>query len=187
MIPFLLRVVAGTAALPIALTAWIGASAAQDADDPIVATVNGQEIRRDQVLEAIQRLPQQIQANMPLEALVPAIAQQLATSWLMAERGYAENLQDSQEVKDQVAAAERRIVQNVWLDQEVAARIAEDAVDQAYQDYLAANPPSEEVRARHILVGTEDEAKDLIDQLNEGAVFADLAAEFSVGPSGPRG
>ncbi|MEE8272566.1 MAG: peptidylprolyl isomerase, partial [Alphaproteobacteria bacterium] len=42
-------------------------------------------------------------------------------------------------------------------------------------------------RARHILVGTEDEAKDLIDQLNEGAVFADLAAEFSVGPSGPRG
>ena len=39
----------------------------------------------------------------------------------------------------------------------------------------------------HILVESEEEAKDLIVKLSDGADFAGLAQEFSTGPSGPNG
>jgi len=42
-------------------------------------------------------------------------------------------------------------------------------------------------KARHILVETQSEAQDLIDQLDEGADFQALAKEHSTGPSGPNG
>ena len=43
------------------------------------------------------------------------------------------------------------------------------------------------VRARHILVETEDEAKAIIAELDKGADFETLAKEKSTGPSGPAG
>ena len=74
------------------------------------------------------------------------------------------------------------------------------ALAQAYfQDYFRKNPISEEAlkkeyerikptlatkeyRARHILVNREDEAKDLIKQINAGGSFEKLAAEKSKDP-----
>ncbi|MGD8323132.1 MAG: peptidylprolyl isomerase, partial [Gammaproteobacteria bacterium] len=74
----------------------------------------------------------------------------------------------------------------------------------AVERHVENNPPSEaelrdlyearienlsgnEYKARHILVETEQEARDLIAQLDEGADFAALAMEFSTGPTGPNG
>ena len=44
-----------------------------------------------------------------------------------------------------------------------------------------------EVRASHILVKTEDEAKSLRDEILSGAAFEDVAARESLCPSGARG
>ena len=44
-----------------------------------------------------------------------------------------------------------------------------------------------EVRASHILVKTEQEAKDLYDEIMNGKAFADAAAEVSLCPSGAAG
>ncbi len=180
-----IRLAACAAMALIAVAAGPLPAAAQD-DNPVVASVNGEEIRRNEVIDAIRRMPQQIQ-QMPPEILIPAIAEQLATSRLMSERGYAENLQDEEDVKARVAEAERNIVQDAWLERAIASRIKEEDVTAAYEEMLAANPPSEEVSARHILVETEDEGKAVIERLKGGEDFATLAAEASIGPSGPRG
>lgn len=44
-----------------------------------------------------------------------------------------------------------------------------------------------EVRASHILVKTEEEAKKLYDEIKAGKDFADAAAEYSLCPSGAAG
>lgn len=169
----------------IAVLAGPPPAVAQD-ENPVVATVNGDEIRRNEVIEAIRRMPQQIQ-QMPPDILIPAIAERLVDSRLMAAQGYAENLQDNEEVMALVANAEREIVQGFWVEQAISSRITEEAVAAAYEEMLAANPPAEEVSARHILVETEDQGKALIERLNGGEDFATLAAEASIGPSGPSG
>ncbi|GAF67311.1 unnamed protein product, partial [marine sediment metagenome] len=44
-----------------------------------------------------------------------------------------------------------------------------------------------QIRARHILVETEEEAEDIKRELDNGRDFAELAEEKSIGPSGPNG
>ncbi len=44
-----------------------------------------------------------------------------------------------------------------------------------------------EVRASHILVKTEDEAKSLLEEIKNGKLFADAAKEVSLCPSGRDG
>jgi peptidyl-prolyl cis-trans isomerase C len=44
-----------------------------------------------------------------------------------------------------------------------------------------------EVRASHILVKTEDEAKNLLEEINSGKDFAQAAKEVSLCPSGQEG
>ncbi|MFC2078964.1 peptidylprolyl isomerase [Candidatus Bipolaricaulota bacterium] len=67
-----------------------------------------------------------------------------------------------------------------------------DVTDQQIEEYFGENEANygtaERVRASHILVETREEAEELLDQLNDGADFADLAREHSTDPgSGANG
>ena len=56
-----------------------------------------------------------------------------------------------------------------------------------YDAEVAKLPPVEEVRARHILVKTEDEAKAVIKELGEGKDFAEIAKAKSTDPNKSEG
>ena len=47
-------------------------------------------------------------------------------------------------------------------------------------------PPEEQVWARHILVDELDLANTILEELNNGGDFGDLAIKYSTGPSGPN-
>lgn len=191
-----MRPVSWAACVALAMSATVLGplpAAAQD-ENPIVATVNGEEIRRDEVIDAIRQMPPQLQQQIqqiPPNVLIPGLAREVAVDRLITARGYADNLQDLEEIRERVAEAERGIVRDFWLERSIAERMSEEAVETAYEEfvaeYLVANPPQDEVRARHILVETEDEGKSLIERLKAGEDFAELAMELSTGPSGPRG
>lgn len=176
----------GTLALAVGL--WLNPAAAQDAEDPVLATVDGHEIRRSEVVDTISQLPDSVRRQFPPSVLVPMIADQLVVAYLVAERGYADGLQDTPEVQERLQQAERRIVRDLWLEQAVGERMDDSAVTELYEETLAAAPPAaEEVRASHILVETEDEARALIEQLAAGADFATLAREHSIDPASEQG
>jgi|HigsolmetaAR204D_1030405.scaffolds.fasta_scaffold04716_3 peptidyl-prolyl cis-trans isomerase C len=189
-----LKAAASGAVLAWVLTGAVASVQAQDdptataeqVEDRLVAEVNGEKIYQSEVLDTIQTLPPQVR-QMPVQMLVPLVADQLVTGRLIARKAIDAGLQDSEEVQRRLADAERRIVQEVWLNQQIDEKMTEEAIQAAYQDFLAANPPAEEVRARHILVETEEEARDIIRQLEEGGDFAAIAAEKSKDPGASNG
>ena len=65
--------------------------------------------------------------------------------------------------------------------------INEEDLQALYAEKYANQDPETEYHAAHILVKTEDEAKDIITQLDDGADFGELAKTLSTGPSGPSG
>ena len=172
----------------LALATAVGPAVAQDGDPEtrVIATVDGEEIYLAEALQAIRALPPQVQ-QMPLEMILPVLAEQLAIGRVIQQRALDEGLQDDPEVQERLARAEADIMQDVWMDRQVDARISDEALNEAYTRFVEDNPPVEEVSARHILVETEEDARGLIVELNDGADFADLAAEHSVGPSGAQG
>ena len=168
-------------------TAVAFTAVAQEEEDVVMATVNGHEIKRSDVASAISQLPPEVRQQLAPQVLIPMIADQLATAHLVAERGYADGLDQTEEVQERLASAERRIVQDVWLSRAVAERTSEEAITALYEEALEAQPPVEEIHARHILVESEADAAAVIDELAAGADFAELAQERSIGPSASQG
>lgn len=176
-----------SAAVALALTAGpVTAALAQDSEeDPTVATVNGEKVLQSEVLELARNLPAQYQAQ--IDQVFPLLLNQLIDLKLVAIAAGEAGLADDDEVQERLEAQRVDIMRNIFLERAVAAEVTDEALQARYETFLTENPPSEEINARHILVETEDEAKDLIKKLDDGGDFAALASEFSTGPSKEQG
>jgi peptidyl-prolyl cis-trans isomerase C len=65
--------------------------------------------------------------------------------------------------------------------------MTDDSMHKIYDEAIKQTPNEEEVHARHILVPTEGEAKDIEAQLKKGGDFAALAKEKSKDPGAADG
>lgn len=150
--------------------------------DTVLATVNDEKITVAHVIAARQSLAQQFQ-QLPDDVLFPGLVEQLIQQTVLGQA--ADEISRRGEIilenqRREIAAAET-------VDGIVAEAVTDEALQAAYDAAYADAEPSKEFSAAHILVETEDEAKDLITKLDGGADFAELAKEFSTGPSGPNG
>ena len=181
-----LRILAAAAVMAlIALPAVLHAQQGGAPDDPVVARVDGEEIRRSDVMEMARTLPPKYQAQ--LTQLYPLLVQRLVDFKLAGKAGRAAGLADDEAVKARVTKAEEQAIRETYLEREVLARMTDDDLQAKYKDFVANNPPAPELHARHILVTSEEAAREVIAKLDEGADFAELAKESSTGPSGAQG
>lgn len=162
-----------------------GAAAAPD-EDTVVARVNGAEIKQSDVALAYARLPDQYR-QAPINVIFPQIVQQLVDGELLNSAGRADDLQNSDEVKEQMAEFEKVAIQQTYMNRLISQGIEEDELRKVYDETIANQEGPLEVRASHILVDNEQEGADIIKAIEGGADFADLARERSTGPSAPRG
>ncbi len=160
---------------------------AQDsaADDPVVARVGGEDIFQSEVLALAQNLPPQQQAQIAL--IFPQLVEQVIDLKLVGKAGRAAGLADDEEVKKRVIESEDRIISQTYILREIEAQVTDEKLQAEYDKFVTDNPPAKEIRARHILVEEEEQAKALIVELDGGADFAELAREHSTGPSGAQG
>jgi peptidyl-prolyl cis-trans isomerase C len=143
----------------------------------VVARVNGADITRQEVLESAADLPEQIRAQIDL--VFPQLLNRYIGLKLLGDKGRAENLAEDPEVKKLMSEYEIQAIRQVYVTRHLNQQVTDDAVKARYEQRLKDNPPPDEVRAAHILVKTEDEAKVIIEQLKGGADFATIAKEKS--------
>ncbi len=153
--------------------------------DPIVAKVDGQPIHLSDLKEATQALPANLR-GMPPQTLYPMLLDQMIDGRLLVAEARKSGLDKDPAVQHQVAAAADRALQTAVLNKEVGPSVTEEAVRARYDQEIAGKPGEEEVHAKHILVGSEAEAKKIIAQLKGGADFGALAKQYSKDPSGAQ-
>ncbi len=149
----------------------------------MIARVNGTPIYRSDLAALRSTLPPQAQQQQPQE-LYNRLLDQLIALQLVSQTAHKQKLNEEPRVKKMLALAEEQILQDAYLDGIMRTEITEAKLRAAYDEYAKAAPSREEVHARHILVPTEAEAKDIIEQLKKGADFAKLASEKTTDPSG---
>ncbi|HIJ62647.1 MAG TPA: parvulin peptidyl-prolyl isomerase [Rhodospirillaceae bacterium] len=150
--------------------------------DPVVATVNGKEIHRSTLVEMQQSIAQLRQ--VPLEMVYDQLLDHVITGQLLLEQAKKLNLESDPEVKAQVKEAQQQILQQAYLKRRVDADITEDQIKRQFEEMKKTQPPKEEVKARHILVNSEDEAKAVIADLKAGTAFEEEAKAKTIDPSG---
>ncbi len=159
---------------------------AAPAEDQVLATVNGEEILESEVRATQQGLPQQYR-QLPFEMLKPMLVDREINQRLLMLAGQDAGLADDEEVKQQLAALERRLVAETYLERAIAEKVTDDAIKAHYDEFIKTNEPEPQVHARHILLENEEDAKAVIAELDDGADFVELAKEKSTGPSAPNG
>jgi peptidyl-prolyl cis-trans isomerase C len=174
---------AAAALVALALAAPV---AAQDkVPDPVVADVNGEKIHLSDLVSTYRALPARLQ-QVPFEQLYKPLLEHAIAIRLLAAEGRKAKLQESEGVQKRLKYIEGQYVYEAYVEKIVGERATEAKLKEAYEAFVKDYKGEEEVRASHILVKTEQEAKDVIAQLEKGADFAKLAKEKSIDPSKDR-
>jgi peptidyl-prolyl cis-trans isomerase C len=148
-------------------------SLAQDAD-PVIARVDGKEIRQSDLALAEADIGSNLPPSAP-EARREALLMYLIDVTIISNAAEAKKLAQAPGFDRRVAFARQKVLMEAILDQETKAAANEGAMKKLYEDSVARSKSEEEVRARHILVESEDKAKEVLSKLKTGGDFAALA------------
>ncbi len=153
------------------------------AEDKVIAKVGDIEITSANLADAQRDIGARF-ANIPEErrkaALLDALIDIIAVSELAEAKGFGDEASFIARMK----LLRQRALHNVYVSKVISEKITDAEVKARFDE---ATSKVEQVRARHILVKTEDEAKEIIKLLDDGADFVELAKKKSTGPSGPNG
>lgn len=158
------------------------AATAEYGADTVVARVGDTEITLGHVIAVRRQLPAQYQ-QLPDETLFAGIVDQLVDQYLLAE----ELTEIPAELELRLENERRAILAQEVIERALAGDVSDEALQTAYDETYGTLDPSVEFNASHILVETEEEAQAIVEELEGGADFPELAKEKSTGPSGPRG
>lgn len=170
------------AAALVALTGVSLPALAQDAKDPVIATIDGVQVSQSDLTLAMDNLDPQL-GQLPADQKKLAALSTVIDAKLVAAKARAEQMQDSPEFKSRVDFIVERELHNAYFKKYVVDTVTDADVKARYDAEVAKLPPVEEVRARHILVKTEEEAKAVIKELDAGKDFAELAKAKSTDPN----
>ncbi len=157
----------------------------------IIASIDGISITQGDIdraaednFETLMQVPEGQQAFF--------LSSVVAIQKIAARAALSEGLVNSDSVQQRLAYQKERILQDVWVAEQINARVTETDIRVYFDTYVAPelakqNADVEEVQARHILVATKAEAEMAIERLKKGEDFAQLAGELSLGPSAGRG
>lgn len=169
----------------LALAVLIGATTTPVSaqDDPVVARANGIDIHQSDLRLAEDEIGNNI-PNMAPEQKRDYLVTYLADLIVLSQAAEQQKLGDSADVKRQLSFDRNKVLMEALLQKAGKAAQTDDALHKVYDDAVKQMKGEEEVHARHILVATEQDAKDVETQLKNGADFAKLAKEKSKDPSG---
>lgn len=164
----------GLAAAPLAL--------AQDtapAEDKTIAIVNGHEIKVSEVQMATDDILGQL-PDLPPKLRYPFVVEYLVERHLLAQQAVKEGVADTEEYKRRLALYQAKALRDAYFFQKIRPQVTEEQIKAAYDEEAAKVAQTERIRARHILVGTEKEAKEILDRIGAGEKFEELAKKYSL-------
>ena len=142
-----------------------------------VATVNGVAIPQQRGELLIRERVQQGQPDSaPLRA---AVRDELINREIISQEAVKGGLTKKAELQNELELVRQTVIVQAYLREYIRTHPITDAEMQKEYDRIKIELGDREYKARHILVGTEEEAKAAIAELKKGAKFDDLAKKLS--------
>ena len=121
----------------------------------IAAVVNGEQITVAEIKEAYDENPQ-IKAQVPFEEFYSRALDVIVNGKLALQAATKANVQASAEYQKELAQMQEDLARKVYIDQQVEARVTDEEVKKFYDEYVKNFESVKEIKAKHILVDTED-------------------------------
>jgi peptidyl-prolyl cis-trans isomerase C len=151
------------------------------AQDATVATINGDTITEADLTAAMEEFEQQL-ARVPEAERKRVTLERLIDMRVIAQAATKAGLDKDPSVQRRLDSIRVQLLTSEYVRKKVEAAITEDDLKARYDKEMAAYTPPEEVRARHILVETKEQADEVMKELAAGKAFVDIAKEKSIDP-----
>jgi peptidyl-prolyl cis-trans isomerase C len=164
-------------------SAWsVNLAAAQS--DPVLAKVNGAEIHQSDLAVAEADIGESLPAEVTPDKRREVLLTYLVNVNLLAQAAEKQKAEQEPNFAKRIAFARKKVLVQTLMEQETKKATSDAAIKKFYDEKAK---PETEVHARHILVETEEQAKDIAAQLKKGADFAELAKKVSKDPGSDGG
>lgn len=172
-------------AFAASLTATSALAAKKDGDATVFVTVNGKAIPKNRADALITGQAAQGQPDSP--ELRGAVKEELVRREILTQEAVKKGLDKNSEVQAQMELSRQGVLIGAYLRNYVQKHPTSDDQIKAEYEALKAKLGSKEYKARHILVETADEARTIVEKLEKGEKFDDLAKQSKDPGSKERG
>ena len=159
---------------------------AQPQPGDVVATVGGHEITEADLAFAAEDLAQDLQ-QIPANERRAFLLSVLIDMRVMADAAEAEGYADDEMFQRRMDYLRASALRGAFFANLVQPSVTDEEIQETYDTAIAGFEPQEEVRARHILVETEEEATDIIAEIEGGMSFEQAAMAYSSDGSAANG
>jgi peptidyl-prolyl cis-trans isomerase C len=171
-------------------------SSGGSASDPVVARVNGTEIRESDLVMAEDDLGAELQ-QLPPEHRREQLISYVADVMLAAQAAETRKLQNTDGFKQREAFFRRKLLMGLMLQDHARSLVTDEALRKVYDEQVKPMGAAEEVRARHILfradpkdekaqAAAQARAQAALERIKKGEDFAAVASELTEDPSGKQ-
>lgn len=154
----------------------------------VLAVVAGKEITEADVRNLINNYPPEQRIYMTDPNAMPELVEQLISFNLFAKLAEEENVYESEEYKAVIEKVKVEIASHIAVTNMIKGiEVTAEEESKYYNDNKDQFVKPASVKAKHILVETEEEANKIAAEIEAGKAFEDAAKEYSTCPSKDRG
>ncbi len=176
------------------LLAFFGCGVCQAAEDAtpkgdVLATVGNREITRQMLQHIIDTIPPEARVQFLTPDGRRKILEEVFSIMLFAEAARKNGIDKDPAVQTRLGHIQQEYLATEYFRRRLAEKplVTEDELKKYYESHIQEFKPPEEIKARHILVRTEAEARKVLDRLKSVEDFAELAKQVSIDPAAAKG
>jgi peptidyl-prolyl cis-trans isomerase C len=158
-------------------------------DGQVLAEVNGGSITTGDFNRELKNLPEYLKAMADTPEGRKEMLDTMVIRELILQQAAKDGLDKSAEIEEKLRDLKKRLIVESYLKKKVEteAQVSDADLQKFYEQNKEKFKTGEQIRASHILVKTEKDAKDLLAQIKGGGNFEELAKKNSVDSSAAKG
>jgi len=155
-------------------------------EDKVIAKINGKDIYESEIIGKVKSYMELsgLDENINYDKLDKEVKKDIISSVIVGDlilkEAEAAKIDETEKYKQTLKFAENQLMQRIFLEKLIKENVPEEKVQEKYKQMAAEMSNKQEFKVRHILVKTEDEAKQIKEKLDKGGDFAALAKEYSL-------
>lgn len=160
-------------------------SCAKKDDGKVLATIDGDKITLQEFTQELDKIPMNMKMLVASESGKKNYLDRLVVKKLLLKEASKAKIETDKEFQDRVNDIKEQLLIETLLKKKITAdtQMSEDDLKKYYEEHKEEFKKDREINTRHILLKTEEEAKQAQAKLQKGEDFTELAKKYSIDPN----
>lgn len=157
-------------------------------ENKVLATINGKEITEADLNAALVKFPPERRTQLATDEGKKQLLEQVISWELLYNYAKDNNFEEREDYKTQIEEAKKGILTQLAVTDVISnIKVTDDEVEKYYDSKKDTFKDAPQIKASHILVDSEEKAKEIINEIKSGLKFKDAAQKYSSCPSKDQG